>query len=212
MVTKVVLGSGRIQCIIWHSEASIISGYSQQFSFTNPLKKKELGGPELEKQERMRRVAASTLVVVLCLSAFVLAESAKVLHSKGQHAEAKQDYEAAYEYYKAAYNQKPEELKYRVSFERTRFLASAGKVHRGQQLRDAGQLQDALNLFQQAQQIDPSNDLAAQEIRRTQQLMQKTAPGGAKGPGGMASKGDDDDPLRRRLESATAPAEPHDHS
>jgi general secretion pathway protein D len=153
----------------------------------------------------MRRVA-STLVVVLCLSAFVLAESAKSLHSKGQHAEAKQDYEAAYEFYKAAYNQKPEELKYRVSYERTRFLASAAKVHRGQQIRDAGQLQDALNLFQQAQQIDPSNDLAVQEIRRTQQLLQKTAPGGAKGPGGMASK-DEDDPLRRRLESATSPAE-----
>lgn len=150
----------------------------------------------------MRRVA-STLVVVLCLSAFVLAESAKSLHSKGQRAEAKQDYEAAYEYYKAAYNQKPEDLKYRVSFERTRFLAASTKVHRGQRLRESGRLQDALALFQQAAEIDPGNDLAAQEIRRTQQLIQKTAPGTGKSPG-MASE---DDPLRRRLEAATAPAE-----
>jgi general secretion pathway protein D len=134
------------------------------------------------------------------------AESAKSLHNKGVKAEARQDYEAAYEFYKAAYNQKPDELKYRISFERTRFQASSMKVHRGQKLRDIGRLQDALALFQQAAEIDPSNDLATQEIRRTQQLMQKAAPSG-KSPGGTASKTDDEDPLRRRLEQATAPAE-----
>ena len=53
--------------------------------------------------------------------------------------------------------------------------AAASKVKRGQKLRDQGNLQDALTLFQQALEIDPSNDLAAQEIRRTQQMMQKKA-------------------------------------
>ncbi|MBZ5533952.1 MAG: type II and III secretion system protein [Acidobacteriia bacterium] len=151
----------------------------------------------------MRRVA-STLLVVLCFVALLPAESAKSLHAKGVKAEARQDYEAAYEYYKAAYNQKPEELKFRVSFERSRFLASSVKVHKGQRLRDMGRLQDALTLFQQAAEIDGSNDLAAQEIRRTQQMMQKTAPGTGKG---AAKEKDEEDPLRRRLENATAPVE-----
>src|ERR1051325_5438984 len=114
----------------------------------------------------MRKVTASLTI----LSA---AESAKTLFQKGAKAEARQDYEAAYEFYKAAYQQKPEELKYRVPYERIRMLAAATKVKRGQKLREQGSLQDALTLFQQAIEVDPSNDLAAQEIRRTQQMMQK---------------------------------------
>jgi len=149
----------------------------------------------------MRRVA-STLLVVLCLAAMSWAESAKSLHAKGVKAEARQDYEAAYEFYKAAYNEKPEDLRYRASFERTRFLASSMKVHRGQKLRDIGRLQDALAMFQLAAEIDPSNDLAAQEVRRTQQIIQKTP-----ATGKPTARVDDDDPLRRRLEAATSPAE-----
>src|SRR5690349_2289817 len=154
----------------------------------------------------MRRVAR-TLAVLLILSAILpAAESAKSLYNKGVKAEARQDYEAAYDFYKAAYDQHPEDLKYRLPFERTRFLAAASKVHRGQQLRDEGKLQEALALFQQAIAIDPSNDLAVQEIRRTQQLMQRQpAPG--KTPAPSARKGEEEDPLRRRLEEAGAPAE-----
>ena len=100
----------------------------------------------------------------------------KSLHSKGQKAETRGDYEAAYEFYRQAYNQQPDSLKYRVPYERTRFLAAAAKVHRGQKLRDEGHFAEALALFQKAVEKDPSNDLAAQEVRRTQQMMQKAAP------------------------------------
>jgi len=150
----------------------------------------------------MRR-AASTLAILLMLSAVLAtaAESAKSLYSKGQKAEARGDYEAAYDFYRKAYDQKPEELKYRVPFERTRFLAAASKVHRGQKLRDQGKLQDALTLFQQAAEIDPSNDLAAQEIRRTQRMIEKQSKPGATKP----TAREEEDPLRQRLEEATPP-------
>ena len=115
----------------------------------------------------MRKVTA-TLTFLFIFAAFLsAAESAKSLFQKGVKAEARQDYEAAFEFYKAVYQQKPEELKYRVPFERTRLLASASKIKRGQKLRDQGNLPEALALFQQAIEVDPSNDLAAQEIRRT---------------------------------------------
>jgi general secretion pathway protein D len=150
----------------------------------------------------MRR-AAGIFAILLIISAILpAAESSKSLHSKGQKAETRGDYEAAYEFYRQAYNQQPDNLKYRVPYERTRFLAAASKVHRGQRLRDQGKLQEALVLFQQAAEIDPSNDLAAQEIRRTQELIQKQTQAGA--PSKPQAK-DDEDPLRKRLEDASPP-------
>jgi general secretion pathway protein D len=153
----------------------------------------------------MRKVTA-TLTFLLIFAAFLsAAESAKSLFQKGVKAEARQDYEAAFDFYKAAYQQRPEDLKYRVPFERTRMLASASKIKRGQKLREQGNLPEALALFQQALEADPSNDLAAQEIRRTQLMMQK--PGA--GPGASISPArqqeEEEDPLRKRLEGASAP-------
>ena len=130
------------------------------------------------------------------------AESSKSLYSKGQKAEVRGDYEAAYDLYRQAYNQSPDQLKYRVPYERTRFLAAASKVHRGQKLRDAGKLQEALALFQHAAEIDPSNDLAAQEVRRTQEMIQRqTQPGAAAKPQAK----EEEDPLRKLLEQAGPP-------
>ena len=151
----------------------------------------------------MRR-AARTLAFVLILSAILpAAESAKSLYKKGVNAEARQDYVAAYKFYKGAYDAKPTELKYRVPFERTRLLASASLVHQGQKLREQGKLQDALNLFEQAAAIDPSNDIAPQEIRETQEQMGKESQGGKP----RASRQKTEDPFQQRLEEATGPAE-----
>ena len=144
-----------------------------------------------------------TAIMLMCSVALASAESAKSLYKKGVNAEARQDYESAYAYYKQAYDERPTDLRYRVSFERTRFLAAASKVHRGQKLREEGKLVEALVLFEQAASIDPSNDLAAQEVRRTQQMVQKQAPGGQATPP-SPPKGDDD-ALRKRLESARSP-------
>jgi general secretion pathway protein D len=153
----------------------------------------------------MRKVTA-TLTVLFIFAAFLsAAESAKSLFQKGAKAEARQDYEAAFEFYKAAYQQKPEELKYRVPYERTRSLSASSKIRRGQKLRDQGNLQDALILFQQAIEVDPSNDMAAQEIRRTQQMMQKGPGGGGQAVASPPSRRDEDDPLRKRLEGASSP-------
>lgn len=155
----------------------------------------------------MRRVA-SILALVLFCSALTQAESAKSLFKKGTQAEARQDYEAAYEYYKKAYDQKPADLKYRIPYERLRFLAAATKVHRGAKLREQGKLQEALILFEQAAAIDPSNDLAEQEIRRTQEMIQKQS-----GPGASVTpKKTEEDVLRTRLENAQPPARLHDIS
>src|SRR6185312_1708754 len=154
----------------------------------------------------MGKVTASltVLIVFAAILSAAAAESAKSLYNKGVKAEAREDYEAAFEYYKAAYQAKPQELKYRVPFERMRFLAAASKVKRGQKLRDQGNLQDALTLFQQAIEVDPSNDLAAQEIRRTQEMMRKPSSSGGQ-TGTTPPPRAEEDPLMQRLENSSGP-------
>ena len=119
---------------------------------------------------RLIRPAAITLLV-LAVTLPIAADSAKSLFNKGKDAEARQNYEAAFDFYKQAYEQKPRDLAYRASYERTRFLAGASHVHRGQLLREAGKLQEALAEFQKAAEIDSASFIAQQEIRRTQKLI-----------------------------------------
>ncbi len=87
------------------------------------------------------------LLILLGLQIPVIAkkvDSAKVLYDKGADAEARQNYELAYDCFKQAFNLKPKDLRYRTAYERTRFYAAAAEVHRGQLLRDAGKLDEAL--------------------------------------------------------------------
>ena len=121
------------------------------------------------KTRLIRPAAIVLLVVAVTLPG--AADSAKSLYNKGKDAEARQNYEAAYDFYKQAYEQKPRDLAYRASYERTRFLAAASHVHRGQLLREAGKLQEALIEFQKAAEIDSSSFIAQQEMRRTQKMI-----------------------------------------
>lgn len=154
----------------------------------------------------LKRFLAS---IVILFSCFVFspvpasAESAKSLLSKGERAEARQDYEQAYEFYKQAYDKKPDDLRYRVPFERSRFLAAASLIKRGQRLRQEGKLAEAQELFVKATQVDPSNDLAQQEVRRTDEMLKHQ---GAPEPNPQEQLRKDD-PLRERIEQAGGPVQ-----
>lgn len=113
------------------------------------------------------------LVLVMALAVPLIAQSAGSFYKKGKDAEARQDYVAAYDYYRQAYKLKPKDVSYRAAYERMRFEASSALVHRGQILRDMGKLEDALALFQQALAIDQASFIAAQEIQRTKDMIQK---------------------------------------
>src|ERR1700723_1650178 len=115
--------------------------------------------------------AAAMLLLVLAVTQVIAADKAKTFYNKGKDAEARQNYEQAYDYYKQAYDLKPTDLTYRTAFERLRFLAGASHVHRGQLLREAGQLDAAVAEFQKASEIDPSSAVAQQELRHTKQMI-----------------------------------------
>jgi len=129
------------------------------------------------------------------------ADPAKKLYQQGKEAELRQNYEAAYDAYRQAWELKPGDLNYRTSMERLRFLAAASHVHRGQLLREGGNLQEALAEFQKAAQLDPSSFIALQETRRTRALIdaQQTPPAPAPPP---PTSG-----LSRRIQEAQGPVE-----
>lgn len=81
----------------------------------------------------MRAVTRVAVVILLAILVTVPAAADKVksLYEQGKDAEARQNYELAYQCYKEAYNLKPTDLRYRAAADRTKFLASASKVHKG---------------------------------------------------------------------------------
>lgn len=150
------------------------------------------------------RIPNRSALVLLALALVLPAsadESATSLYRKGQLAEARQNYLDAYDAYKAAYDKKPDDLRYRSSFERLRFQAAAVHVKRGQQLRQNGDMEKALQEFQVARQIDPSSFIAEQEIARTKEMMSSGAAAGS----GAPQAPDRSDMLRQRIEQAQGP-------
>lgn len=151
----------------------------------------------------MKRFVRAATIILLALAVVLsaaAADKAKSLYKKGREAEDRQNYEQAYDLYKQAYDLKPSDLAYRASFERLRFLAAASHVHRGQLLREAGQLDAALAEFKTATEIDASSAIAKQELQRTQQTIDaaKTTPQSASHPTGF---------LQKRIQEAAGPVE-----
>jgi general secretion pathway protein D len=140
-------------------------------------------------------------VLLLAVTLAIAADKAKLFYNKGKDAEARQNYELAYDCYKQAYDLKPGDLTYRSAFERLRFLAGASHVHRGQLLREAGQLDTALAEFQKAIDIDPSSAIAQQEIQHTKQMIEATKSASPKAAAPPTSG------VQRRLDEAGGPVE-----
>src|SRR5256886_2533033 len=151
--------------------------------------------------KRLIRPAAIVLLV-LAITLPAAADKAKSFFNKGRDAEARQNYEQAYEDFKQAYELKPKDIQYRSSYERTRFLAAASHVHRGQLLRDAGKLDDGMAEFRKAAEIDSASFIAQQEIRRTQKMIDAAS--------SSPSPQSDTPPrtgLQKRLDDAQGPVE-----
>ena len=122
---------------------------------------------------------AVCLLPILCNPA--AAQSAATWNKRGAQAEAREDYDAAYEDYRQAHLKKPDDLRYRGRYDRMVFQTGMTHVDRGRVLKQSGDLNGALTEFSRAIAIDPSNQVARQEI----------------------------DLIQRQQEAATAPAPPN---
>ena len=111
------------------------------------------------------------LFVLLALPAH--AEKGQSSYRRGRDLEASQNYEPAYDAYQRAYAADPRNTRYRAAVTRIRFLAAAAKVHRATLLQQAGKLEQALTLFEEAGRIDPSSPIAAQQVVNTRNMIQQ---------------------------------------
>lgn len=110
------------------------------------------------------------------------AQSASHWYKQAQTAETKGDIQAAYDDYYQAYQKKPTDERYRIAFERTRFSAASLHVEHGERLRDQGDDTGALTEFLRALEIDPSNELASQDIQVTREKLNAQTPALASAP------------------------------
>jgi len=116
----------------------------------------------------MKWAPSTALILLLSLSTCCLAASgpsAKTLYQRGQAAETKDDPITAYEDYYQAFQKDPKNLRYKTAYERLRFLAASAHVSHGEKLRAQGDDTGALTEFLRALEIDPSNELARQDIQ-----------------------------------------------
>ena len=104
------------------------------------------------------------------------AQSASKLYKQGQAAEAKDDIETAYNDYLQAYTKNPKDERYKTSYERLRFPVAALHVKRGEKLRDQGDMTGAVTEFLRALEIDPSNELAQQDIQAARDKANQVPP------------------------------------
>ena len=118
-------------------------------------------------------ITAGFVLLFVFLAMPAHAEKGQSAYKQGTDLEARQNYEGAYEAYQKAYDADPRNTQYRAALTRMRFLAAASKVHRGTLLQQAGSLEEALTLFEQAVSIDPFSPIASQQVTNTRNMIQQ---------------------------------------
>src|SRR6266481_394371 len=118
-------------------------------------------------------ITAGFVLLFVFLAMPAHAEKGQSGYKQGADLEARQNYEGAYEAYQKAYDADPRNTRYRAALTRIRFLAAASKVHRATLLQQAGKLEQALTLFEEAVRIDPSSPIAAQQVVNTRNMIQQ---------------------------------------
>jgi len=101
------------------------------------------------------------------------ADSASKDFRRGEAAEAADDLDSAYNFYLKAFQKQPKDFRYKTAYERAKFSVAAMHTKRGEKLRDQGDYTGAMTEFLHALEIDPSQDLAEQDIDATKRAMGK---------------------------------------
>jgi general secretion pathway protein D len=133
------------------------------------------------KKQHLRVLLAVVAAILLCLPGLeAKSKKGDSLLKQGQTAEAKGDWDGALSLYQKALDESPNDATYMIAMRRARFQAGEKHVGAGQKLRADGKLEEALAEFQKALVADPSSGIALQEIKRTQQMLDRSKKGATK--------------------------------
>lgn len=122
---------------------------------------------------RLGAVAVLLVSLVSVDAAAAASRKARGLYSRGVAAEAAGDFDKALEMYSLASQESPRDSRFTLAERRMRFVAGQAHVSVGLDLRQQGLLEEALTEFERAFAIDPASSIAAQERRRTIELIEQ---------------------------------------
>src|SRR5579885_180987 len=118
-------------------------------------------------------VTAAALLAALDLPLEARTKKGDKYLNQGREKEARKEWDAALELYEQALSLDPADPGYQLAADRARFQSSQTHLKQGLDLRKQGSLAEALLEFQKAFGIDPSSTIAEQEIRQTQQMLER---------------------------------------
>jgi general secretion pathway protein D len=130
---------------------------------------------------RFNHFNAIILVFLLALPPLPLVAKTRKgdkLRNDARNEEVKGNLDHALELAEQAMSQDPSDPSYVLEVRRVRFEAGMFHVKNGQKIRAAGQLDEALAEFVKAYGMDPASDIAAQEIKRTKEMIERNKNGG----------------------------------
>ena len=93
--------------------------------------------------------------------------------TEGRLHEQKKEWDAALEAYDKALSEDPADILYQMAATKIHFQAAQSHIDKGLKLRVEGQLGEALLEFQKAYAINPGSPAAAQELRRTTDMIDR---------------------------------------
>jgi general secretion pathway protein D len=120
----------------------------------------------------MKSLITADTVFLVVLLVTPVADKGQSSYKQGRDLEARQNYEGAYASYERAYDADPRDTRYRAALTRIRFVAGASIVHRATLLQ-AGRLEKALTLLEEAVRIDSPRPIATQQVLNTRNMIQQ---------------------------------------
>src|SRR5215471_6461860 len=93
--------------------------------------------------------------------------------AEGRSQEQKKQWDAALESYGRALSEDPTDIVYQMAEQKCRFQAMQFHIDKGMKVRAQGQLGEALLEFQKAYSINPGSIVAEQELRRTNEMIER---------------------------------------
>ena len=128
---------------------------------------------------RPRRTLGPVSSLILVLLVISGCAAGRQAYRQGIDAEVSRNYEQALAYYEEALSEDPGEIEYRLKVQQARFAAAYFHFDNGRRALDSGEFGTARAEFLRAIELDPTHDLARDELERTEILMQ---PGGVDSP------------------------------
>lgn len=113
------------------------------------------------------------ILAPLLLALALLSCGGSSAFKRGLEYEKLKNYDAALQKYEEALSADPGNAKYRLYFDRARFQAAMAHFDRGRRFRNDGRLEEALQEFRRAVQIDPSIAAAHQEAETVAALIRE---------------------------------------